>query len=61
MHTQAQVTFSIVQASEGAMLYFLLTKLCAIDHMYQYSLDSFVTFFYKSIEKAGTHSHPYIM
>jgi len=40
------------QASEGAMLYFLLTKLCAIEHMYQYSLDSFVTFFYKSIEKA---------
>ncbi|CAE7532613.1 ODA4, partial [Symbiodinium microadriaticum] len=38
-------------ASEGAMLYFLLTKLCNIDHMYQYSLDSFVTFFYKSIER----------
>ncbi|KAH8052758.1 dynein light chain binding protein [Aureococcus anophagefferens] len=34
------------------MLYFLLTKLCAIDHMYQYSLDSFVTFFLKSISKA---------
>jgi len=40
------------QAAEGAMLYFLLTKLCAIDHMYQYSLDSFVTFFEKSISKA---------
>ena len=40
------------QASEGAMLYFLLTQLCAIEHMYQYSLDSFVTFFFKSIEKA---------
>ncbi|KAH8058855.1 dynein light chain binding protein [Aureococcus anophagefferens] len=40
------------EASEGAMLYFLLTKLCAIDHMYQYSLDSFVTFFLKSISKA---------
>ncbi|CAN0055637.1 unnamed protein product [Heterosigma akashiwo] len=40
------------QASEGAMLYFLLTKLCAIDWMYQYSLDSYVTFFFKSIEKA---------
>jgi len=40
------------QAAEGAMLYFLLTKLYAIDHMYQYSLDSFVTFFFKSIEKA---------
>ena len=39
-------------ASEGAMLYFLLTKLCNIEHMYQYSLDSFVTFFYKSIERS---------
>ena len=39
-------------ASEGAMLYFLLTKLCTIEHMYQYSLDSFVMYFYKSIERA---------
>ena len=39
-------------ASEGAMLYFLLTKLCGIEHMYQYSLDSFVSYFYKSIERA---------
>jgi dynein heavy chain len=41
-------------ASEGAMLYFLLTKLCTIEHMYQYSLDSFVTFFYKAIERCAT-------
>ena len=40
------------QAAEGAMLYFLLTKLCVIDHMYQYSLDSFMTFFEKSIARA---------
>eukprot|EP00592_Proboscia_alata_P015189 CAMPEP_0194394788 /NCGR_PEP_ID=MMETSP0174-20130528/124051_1 /TAXON_ID=216777 /ORGANISM="Proboscia alata, Strain PI-D3" /LENGTH=2316 /DNA_ID=CAMNT_0039190629 /DNA_START=658 /DNA_END=7604 /DNA_ORIENTATION=+ len=40
------------QAAEGAMLYFLLTKLCAIDHMYQYSLDSFITFFEKSVHRA---------
>ena len=33
------------QATEGAMLYFLLTKLCSIDHMYQYSLESFITVF----------------
>jgi len=39
-------------ASEGAMLYFLLTKLCAIEHMYQYSLDSFVAYFYKSISRS---------
>jgi len=40
------------QASEGAMLYFLLTKLCYIEHMYQYSLDSFITFFEKSVRRA---------
>ena len=39
-------------ASEGAMLYVLLTKLCIIEHMYQYSLDSFVFYFYKSIDRA---------
>ncbi|KAL7443397.1 hypothetical protein ACHAXH_005661 [Discostella pseudostelligera] len=39
------------QASEGAMLYFLLTKLSLIDHMYQYSLDSFLTIFEKSVQK----------
>ena len=34
------------------MLYFLLTKLCNIEHMYQYSLDSFVSYFFKSIDRA---------
>lgn len=38
-------------AAEGAMLYFLLITLCIVDHMYQYSLESFVTFFFKAIEK----------
>jgi dynein heavy chain len=38
-------------AAEGAMLYFLLITLCVVDHMYQYSLESFVTFFFKAIEK----------
>lgn len=33
------------------MLYFLLIQLCIVDHMYQYSLESFVTFFFKAIEK----------
>lgn len=33
------------------MLYFLIIALCVIDHMYQYSLESFVTFFFKAIEK----------
>jgi dynein heavy chain len=39
-------------AAEGAMLYFLLIQLCIVDHMYQYSLESFTTFFFKAIEKA---------
>jgi len=39
-------------AAEGAMLYFLLITLCIVDHMYQYSLESFTTFFFKAIEKA---------
>ena len=39
-------------ASEAAMLYFLLTQLYAIDHMYQYSLDAFVQFFNKAIADA---------
>lgn len=33
------------------MLYFLLTQLSAIDHMYHFSLDAFVFFFLKSIRK----------
>jgi dynein heavy chain len=40
------------QAAEGAMLYFILTKLNSINHMYQYSLDSFNSFFEKSIHRA---------
>ena len=39
-------------ASEAAMLYFLVTQLHAIDHMYQYSLDAFSKFFNKALEKA---------
>ena len=38
-------------AVEGAMLYFLLIVLNNVAHMYQYSLESFTTFFYKAIEK----------
>ena len=39
-------------AEEGAMLYFMITNLNAIDHMYQYSLDSYVLYFYKAIREA---------
>lgn len=37
-------------AGEGSTLYFLLIQLCVVDHMYQYSLESFQTFFFKAIE-----------
>ena len=40
-------------AAEGAMLYFLLIKLCVIDHMYQYSLQAFQYFFFKAIDKTA--------
>lgn len=36
-------------AAEGAMLYFLIIQLCFMDHMYQYSLEAFITFFFKAI------------
>lgn len=38
-------------AAEGATLYFLLLTLNVVDHMYQYSLESFQTFFFKAIDK----------
>jgi len=38
-------------AAEGAMQYFLLIQLCIVDHMYQYSLESFTTFFFRAIER----------
>lgn len=40
-------------AAEGAMLYFLLIVLNNVAHMYQYSLESFTTFFFKAIEKTA--------
>jgi dynein heavy chain len=48
---KAREVYRIV-ATEGAMMYFMLTQLCVIEHMYQYSLDSFVSYFYKSIKIA---------
>jgi dynein heavy chain len=38
-------------AAEGSMIFFLIIQLCFIEHMYQYSLDSFVTFLMKAIDK----------
>ena len=39
-------------AEEGAMLYFLISQLCGVEHMYQYSLDAFMQFFYKAVRDA---------
>jgi len=39
-----------ILASEGAMLYFLIITLQFVDHMYQYSLESFISFFFKAIK-----------
>jgi len=39
-------------ASEGSWLYFLLTQLQIISHMYQYSLDAFLFFFLKAMKLA---------
>merc|ERR1719311_874490 len=38
-------------AAEGSMIFFLIIQLCIAEHMYQYSLDSFVTFLFKAIDK----------
>merc|ERR1740117_56198 len=38
-------------AEEGSILFFLVNQLCIIEHMYQFSLDSFVTFLYKAIDR----------
>jgi dynein heavy chain len=39
-------------AAEASMLYFMLTELCNVDYFYQYSLDAYVFFFYKAIDRA---------
>lgn len=39
-------------ATEASLLYFVLLQLCFVDHMYQYSLDSFTMFFLKALKIA---------
>ncbi|DAZ93925.1 TPA: hypothetical protein N0F65_008868 [Lagenidium giganteum] len=38
-------------ANEASMMYFLMSQLCKMNHMYRYSLESFMTFFYVAMEK----------
>jgi dynein heavy chain len=40
-------------ASEGALLFFMLSSLNKISHMYQYSLDSFTSFYVKGLANAA--------
>ena len=50
---QAREVYRIV-ATEASLLYFVLLQLCFVDHMYQYSLDSFTMFFLKALKSAPT-------
>jgi len=45
-------------AAEASMLYFMLTRMCTVNHMYQYSLESFVQFFNKAIREAPGGGSP---
>jgi len=38
-------------AIEGSLYYFLMLKLCLVNHMYQYSLHAFINFFLKAIRE----------
>jgi dynein heavy chain len=40
-------------ATEASIMYFVMLQLCNVDHMYQYSLDSFTLFFLKSLKIAA--------
>eukprot|EP00466_Bigelowiella_natans_P016290 jgi/Bigna1/92928/estExt_fgenesh1_pm.C_1000004 len=45
-------------AQEASWIYFLLMQLWTIDHMYQYSLQAFTTFFFKAIDRADKPKDP---
>ncbi|TMW58214.1 hypothetical protein Poli38472_011802 [Pythium oligandrum] len=43
-------------ANEASLLYFLMSQLCKVNHMYRYSLESFMTFFYVALHKIPASS-----
>jgi len=49
---QAREVYRIV-ATEASLLYFVMLQLAGVNHMYQYSLDSFTMFFLKALKEAG--------
>jgi dynein heavy chain len=44
--------------ARAALLYFILADLSKLDHMYQFSLSSFVTIFVKAMYLAEPSSNP---
>ena len=40
-------------AEEGAALFFIISALGGVEHMYQYSLDAFMVYFYKAVRGAA--------
>jgi len=40
-------------AADGSWIFFLLIQLAGIEHMYQYSLESFIFFFFKAMDKTA--------
>ena len=45
-------------AAEGSWLYFILIQLNAVDHMYQFSLNAFVSFFRKAMNRTAKVDSP---
>jgi dynein heavy chain len=37
-------------ANEASMMYFLMSQLCQVNHMYRYSLESYMTFFFVALD-----------
>ncbi|KAG2907508.1 Dynein heavy chain 17, axonemal [Phytophthora cactorum] len=37
-------------ANEASMMYFLMSQLCKVNHMYRYSLESYMTFFFVALD-----------
>ncbi|RLN89500.1 hypothetical protein BBJ28_00002039 [Nothophytophthora sp. Chile5] len=45
-------------ANEASMLYFLMSQLSKVNHMYRYSLESYMTFFYVAMDGIPSVSAP---
>lgn len=48
---EAREVYRVV-ATEASIIYFVMLQLCTVNHMYQFSLDSFTKFFLKSLKIA---------